>query len=441
MDLFEYTNSNPSSEAHAPLAERLRPRSIDEFSFGSGKEERLLKSYVQRVEEKGRLPNVILWGPPGSGKTTLARIILSKVDAQVVAVNAISTGAKKLKELGEEARSRRAMYQQQTVIFIDEIHRLNKAQQDVLLPFTESGVLSLIGATTENPGYEINSALSSRCTILRLNRHDEESFLKLLSRVETQLGYSIQSRLEKDALKALIETADGDGRRFLNNIESIQSLLSQKPTDDLISLRQVLDVLPSEHTHYDKGGDEHYNCISAFIKSMRGSDPDASVYYLARMLIGGEDPKFIARRMIILASEDIGNADPRALPLAVSCFQAVENIGMPECRIVLAQTATYLAAAPKSNASYEAISLAYKEVQTSGSIEVPNALKSAKNAVAKRLGFGDDYRYSHAGQKGFVPQDFLPPPLVGKKFYHPKPRGFEKQIIDYLRWVRGESDD
>lgn len=438
MDLFGHASLD--QPGHQPLAEALRPKSLEDM-LGQTK---LLGAQApwRKLIESGQIPSLILWGPPGTGKTTFALLLAKKIDAEFVMINAIEAGAKALRELGEQGRIRKLQYRRRTLAFLDEIHRLNKAQQDVLLPYLEKGDLILIGATTENPSYEINSALLSRCRILVFERLTEPELQVLAERAANASRAQLEDLVDSSARSRLLEVADGDGRRLINmmevliemkrvHVESDQAGLSWPLSQD--ALAKVLDA-PS--LRYDKSADEHYDTISAFIKSVRGSDPDAATYYLARMIKGGEDPVFIARRLVILASEDIGNADPRALTVAVSGLQAVELVGWPEAAITLAQVTTYLASAPKSNRAYMALQRAQELVEKSGSVPIPLALRSAKGASMRALGYGQGYKYSHEGEKGYQAQRFLPEELGEVKLYEPTDHGFEKNIRQYLEWLK-----
>ncbi len=434
MDLFNHANQD--SREGQPLPERLRPRSLDEM-LG---QQKILGAQApwRRLVESGQIPSLILWGPPGSGKTTFALLIAQKVDAEFITVNAVETGAKALRELGEEGRRRRLEHRRKTLLFVDEIHRLNKGQQDVLLPSVEKGDLILVGATTENPSYEINSSLLSRTRILVFERLGDEELTQLADRASRAFGENLNDLVAPDALARLLEFADGDGRRLINMMDV---LLSLKKTNDScaawpLSPEGLAETIDVPALRYDKTADEHYDTISAFIKSVRGSDPDAAVYYLARMIKGGEDPVFIARRLVVLASEDIGNADPRAITLAVSGLQAVELVGWPEAAISLAQVTTYLASAPKSNRSYTALNAAKELVEKTGTLPIPLALRSSKTSLNKQMGYGKGYRYSHDGEKGFVKQRFLPEELGDLKLYEPTDHGFEKNIRQYLEWMK-----
>ncbi|RME18072.1 MAG: replication-associated recombination protein A [Bdellovibrio sp.] len=436
MELFE------NQTLDGPLAEQLRPQSLKDF-FG---QDQVLQSHPllkKALKEKIQIPNMILWGPPGTGKTTFAHLVAQEIKGDFISVNAVDTGAKKLREIGQQSREKKLQWGQTTILFIDEIHRLNRSQQDVLLPFSERGDFSLIGATTENPSYELSSALLSRCQVLIFEPLSEEALCHILKRALQISGIGDEKDLfEPEGLTLLFSRSRGDARAFINDLEIIFSAYKNKEVHLKwpLGVSDLKELLKSSFRPiiYDKNGEEHFNCISAFIKSVRGSDPDAAVYYLARMLHGGEDPVFIARRLVILASEDIGNADPRALTLAVSALQAVELVGMPEARICLSQVTTYLAAAPKSNRSYKAINEALSVVKSLGALPVPKSLCSSRTQLAQELGYGEGYQYSHNGVRGFIPQDFLPEKIRDKKFYHPSDYGFERNIKEHLAWLRGE---
>jgi putative ATPase len=438
MELFSAISND--SLPGTPLAERLRPKVRQELL---GQEKVL--GQINRYVRSGYLPSLILWGPPGSGKTTLAQALAQEFKAEFVAINAVESGAKALKEIGEAARLRRLQYQSQTILFVDEIHRFNKAQQDVLLPFVEKGDLILIGATTENPSYELNRALLSRCRLVVFARHDDESLGQILQKALSHQQIHGQVRqidqvFQPEARRLLIEKADGDARRLLLALEEIFSFLQSEPSDrapiDPETLQSLLGQTP---IGYDRQSDQHYDVISAFIKSIRGSDSDAALYYLARMLKGGEDPVFIARRLVILASEDVGNADPRALQVAISGAQAVELIGLPEGAINLAQVVTYLASAPKSNRSYMALRAAQDYVDSTGTPPVPLHLRSAQTAPMKEIGYGKGYKYPHDFPKHWTDQEYWPEGLSKEIFYEPAEIGFEKQILQYRKWLKGQT--
>lgn len=415
-----------------PLAERMRPSTLDEFYgqehlLGTGKA-------LRTMIEADRLSSIIFWGPPGCGKTTLAHIIAGETHSRFVFFSAIMAGIKEVRELFKEAEEH-ARQGLRTILFVDEIHRFNKAQQDAFLPAVEKGLVTIIGATTENPSFEIIAPLLSRCRVLRLKqlepadiRHLLEAALQDQDRGLGQLGLA----LEELALSFLAEAAQGDGRKALNTLEVAAGLA----LDGTITLETAQEALQQKVLLYDKGGEEHYNVISVFIKSMRGSDPDASLYWLARMLEAGEDPLFILRRMIILASEDIGNADPRALQMAVASLQAFQVVGMPEGRIILGQAVTYLATAPKSNASYLGIDAALSEVRKSGALDVPLHVRNAPTKLMKEMGYHQGYQYAHDFEGGYVQQEYLPDKLQGKKFYDPKGHGYEKNILERMAWVK-----
>lgn len=432
MDLFE--NLLEQNPAGTPLADRLRPKSFAEF-FGH---HRVLANlpFIKKLQSGSleRVPNLILWGGPGTGKTTFAKILSHHFNADFLSINAVDTGAKELKELGGRGRQRRLQQMPPLILFIDEIHRLNRAQQDVLLPSVEHGDLILIGATTENPGYELNKALLSRVRVLRFELLTEDDLAAILERAAKILDLDLPQFLSAEAIQTLCRGSQGDARRMLNMVE----MLLQQPEDTRpLSADVVMELFKSQPLPYDKASDAHYDTISAFIKSVRGSDPNAAVYYLARMLESGEDPLFIARRLVVLASEDIGNADPRGLSVAVACMQAVEFIGLPEAAITLSQATTYLSCCPKSNASYEALNRAKDLVKRHGALPIPLSLRSAQTAFAKNVGHGVGYKYSHDGPKGFLDQTFLPDAVKDESIYEPKDLGFEKTIKEYLKWLRG----
>jgi putative ATPase len=442
MDLFETARPGNNASDLRPLAERLRPQTVDEFIDSQG----LLKhnpSLKAALKSKSSFPNFIFWGPPGTGKTTLAHLIAAQRGSRTVNVSAIDTGAKDLKRIGEEARYQKQAFAEETLLFLDEIHRLNKSQQDVLLPFCERGDLSLIGATTENPSYELNRALLSRCRVIVFEPVQPQDLKLIAERAFDQSDLSSSEVLTPPAFERLVLTSQGDARRLLNTLETLFRLFQFESHQFSFPLKEEdLDkALGSQPLPFDKAGDLHYDTVSAFIKSLRGSDADAAVYYLARMLEAGEDPVFIARRMVILASEDVGNADPRALSLAVAGLQAVELIGLPEARINLSQVATYLACAPKSNRAYQAINRAQEEVRSTGTLPIPKSLRSAQTRLSKELGHGQGYSYAHEGPTGWTPMEFLPTGLKSKIFYEPSDIGFEKNMKEYQAWKKQKKNN
>lgn len=406
-----------------PLAERIRPQNLDDVL---GQEHLIGKGAILRQAiESGNIPSMIFWGPPGVGKTTLAFIIAKYLDLLFFPLSAIQAGVKEVRDV--IAIGRRSG---KVILFIDEIHRFNKGQQDALLGAIERGQIIFIGATTENPSFEVNSALLSRCQVYILKDLDEENLKSLATHVIKTDEHLKEKNIEIKEWEALLRFSGGDARKLLNIIELLTS------NDDkiiVIDNRKVIQSLQQNMAFYDKSGEQHYDIISAFIKSMRGSDPNAAVYWLARMLAGGEDPKFIARRMLILASEDIGNANPNALLLATSCFNAIDVIGMPEARIILSQTAVYLASSPKSNASYVAISDAMGEVEKSGDLPVPLHLRNAPTKLMKKVGYGKDYQYAHSFDGNFVDQEFLPAKISGKKFFDPGNNPREAEMRKLLK--------
>jgi putative ATPase len=413
----------------------MRPRDLGEVVgqdrvLGPGKP---LRQWI----ETDRVPSLILWGPPGCGKTTLAQVIASRTQSHFEWASAVLSGVKDLKEVVGRAKEIQRQYHRKTILFVDEIHRFNKSQQDTLLPYVENGTVTLIGATTENPSFEINSALLSRVRVIRLERLSGDAIRQSLKRaVEDPIrGLGGFLRLSDEAILWLAEAADGDARRALTSLEVV-ALFSGETAGEALGVEQVKIALESslerQPIAYDKKGEEHYNVVSAFIKSIRDSDPHAGLYYLARMIEGGEDPLFISRRLVILASEDIGNADPRALAVAVSVKDAVEFVGMPEARINLAQAVTYLALAPKSNASYVGIDAALSEVRQSGALPVPFHLRNAVTGLMRAEGYGKGYRYAHSETDKRARQSHLPQSLIGKRFYEPTENGLERQLKEKL---------
>ena len=414
-----------------PLADRIRPRSLDEFIgqehiVGRGKPLRIMI-------ETGQIQSMILWGPPGVGKTTLAKIISETVNADFYQINAVLSGTKELKEIIERAEDNLKYYGKRTILFIDEIHRFNKAQQSVLLNSVENGTIILIGATTENPSFEIISPLLSRCQVFVLEPFGVKELNAILERALTKDEVLSRFKIEIEDRNLLFLYSGGDARVMLNALEVAIKLATPDESGRILLTKDIIsEAFQRKHFKYDRAGEEHYNMISAFIKSIRGSDPDGAVYWLARMLLAGEDPKFIARRMIILASEDIGNAEPYALTLATSCFTAVDYVGMPEARIILAQVATYLASCPKSNSAYLAIEEAIEDAQKFPDLPVPLHLRNAPTKLMKELGYGKDYKYSHDFPEHFVEQQFLPDELKDKIYYKPTELGREKILKERL---------
>ena len=413
--------------SQVPLAERLRPQTLDQLvgqQHLTGKGSMLRTAILQ-----GKIPSMILWGPPGTGKTTIANIIAHTLSSPFYTLSAISSGVKEVREVIAEARER-----ERAILFIDEIHRFNKGQQDALLGAVEKGIVTLIGATTENPSFEVNSALLSRCQVYVLKPLSEEDLISLLHHAIEQDEILSKEKPVLQDTAALINISGGDARKLLNLLEIVCNAAGPGAviTDGL-----VMEIAQQRIALYDKSGEQHYDIISAFIKSVRGSDPNAAVYWLARMIEGGEDVKFIARRLVILASEDIGNANPNALLLANACFDAVNKIGYPEARIILSQCATYLAASPKSNAAYLAIGQALAAVKQYGDLPVPLAIRNAPTSLMKNMDYGKGYQYSHDYENNFSKQEYLPAELSGKKFYDPGKNAREEELRKFLR-VRWE---
>lgn len=439
MDLFDYMRET-EQEKEAPLASRMRPVTLDEVA---GQRHIIGKDkLLYRAIRADKLGSIIFYGPPGTGKTTLAKVIAHTTSAAFKQINATSAGKKDMESVVNEAKDLLGMYRKKTILFIDEIHRFNKGQQDYLRPFVEDGTITLIGATTENPYFEVNGALLSRSSIFELHALDKEDIKTILRRAvydrEKGMG-SFHAQIEEDALEFLADLSGGDARNALNALE-LGILTTQRSSDGIIhiTLEVASECIQKRVVRYDKTRDCHYDTISAFIKSMRGSDPDAAVYYLARMLCAGEDIKFIARRIMICAAEDVGNADPQALTVAVSAAQAVERIGMPEAEIILSQAVLYVASAPKSNSAVKAIAAARKSVEEIQAA-VPVHLQDAHYKGAKNLGHGTGYKYAHDYPRHYVEQQYLPDEIKNARFYEPGDLGYEKQIQEHLAEIRRRS--
>ncbi len=439
MDLFEYMREQ-NQKKESPLASRLRPTKLEEVVGQQhiiGKDKLLYRAILA-----DKLSSIIFYGPPGTGKTTLAKVIANTTSAEFTQINATSAGKKDMEEVVKHAKDKQGMYGKKTILFIDEIHRFHKGQQDYLLPFVEDGTIILIGATTENPYFEVNGALLSRSIIFELKPLEKEDIRAILLRAVTDkengLG-ACQAQIEEDALEFLADAANGDARAALTAIE-LGVLTTPRGEDGTIhiTLEAASECIQKRVVRYDKTGDNHYDNVSAFIKSMRGSDPDAAVYYLAKMLYAGEEIKFIARRIMICASEDVGNADPQALSVAVSAALAVERIGMPEAQIILSQAVTYVASAPKSNASCLAISRAMEAVKNTKTSPVPVHLQDSHYPGAQKLGHGKGYLYAHDFPNHYVKQQYLPDGLEEARFYEPTEQGYEKQIRERLYFLKGE---
>ena len=415
-----------------PLAEQLRPGSLEEYL---GQEHLIGKGAIlQRAIESGNVPSMILWGSPGVGKTTLAYIISKQLNRTFYTLSAISSGVKDVREV----ISRAEQASDSPFLFIDEIHRFSKSQQDALLGAVEKGVVTFIGATTENPSFEVISPLLSRCQIYILKPLEEHHLLKLLEQGRVHLENSLKTDIEIPEPEAMLRISGGDARKLLNALELVVMTEISHGSPVRITNETTIKIIQQNLAMYDKTGEMHYDIISAFIKSMRGSDPNATVYWLARMIQAGEDPKFIARRMLILASEDIGNANPNALLLATSCFQAVDVIGYPECDLILSQTAIYLACSAKSNASYLAIRGAQKSLREAGDLPVPLHIRNAPTSLMKKIGYGKDYKYAHDFDNNFIEQEFLPEKIKGSKFYDPQNNQRENDLRGFLRKLWGK---
>ena len=442
MDLFEYMSSK-NKEKESPLAARLRPRNLDEVV---GQKHIIAKDkLLYRAIKADKISSIIFYGPPGTGKTTLAKVIAGTTSSEFMQINATVAGKKDMEEVVAKAKELQGMYSKRTILFIDEIHRFNKGQQDYLLPFVEDGTIIIIGATTENPYFEVNGALISRSMIFELKPIEPEDIKILIHRAledkERGMG-AFDAVIEEDALEALADISGGDARHALNAIEL--AVMTTERSDDgkiHITMPVVEECIQKRVVRYDKSGDNHYDTVSAFIKSMRGSDPDAALYYLAKMLYAGESVTFIARRIMICASEDVGNADPMALSVAVNASLAVERVGMPEAQIILAQTVSYIATAPKSNAACEGIFAAMETVKQTGNLPVPTHLQDAHYKGSAKLGHGVGYKYAHDYKNHYVKQQYLPYELSGKEFYKPTGNGYEVKIREHMKRIKKEAEE
>lgn len=442
MDLFDYMR-NTNMEKDSPLAARLRPTTLDEVV---GQKHIIGKDkLLYRAIKADKLSSIIFYGPPGTGKTTLAKVIAHTTSAEFTQINATVAGKKDMEDVVRQAKDNQGMYGKKTILFVDEIHRFNKSQQDYLLPFVEDGTLILIGATTENPYFEVNGALISRSIIFELKPLDKEDVRELIRRAvydkDKGMG-AYHAEIDEDAMEFLSDLSNGDARAALNAIEL--GILTTQPSEDgviHITLDVASECIQKRVVRYDKSGDNHYDTISAFIKSMRGSDPDAALYYLAKMLYAGESVTFIARRMMICASEDVGNADPMALTVAVSAAQAVERIGMPESQIILAQAVAYIATAPKSNASCVGIEEAMEAVKNTKDTTVPVHLQDAHYKGSAKLGHGAGYQYAHNYPNNYVKQQYLPYELTGTEFYHISGNGYEQKIKEHMKRIKEEAGE
>jgi len=447
LDLFgaKEPDKEPNEvDPSAPLAERMRPKTIKEYIGQS----HLLTpgSLLRRSIEEDKLFSMIFWGPPGSGKTTLARILANETEAHFVSFSAVLSGVKEIRQVIDDARKRWEIKKEKTVLFVDEIHRFNKAQQDAFLPHVESGLITLIGATTENPSFEVIAPLLSRTRVMLLHPFSEEELMAIVKQAltdETKGLGKLAIKIDDDAMRYIVGLADGDARSALNNLEAITAVVLNLPEEERIITRKAAEeTLLKKALLYDKNGEEHYNLISAFHKSLRGSDPDAALYWLGRMLNAGEDPLFIARRMIRFASEDIGNADPRALEITIAAQQAFHFIGLPEGELALAQAAVYLATAQKSNSLYAGYGRVKEIINKTGYLPVPLHIRNAPTKLMKELDYGKNYKYAHDYDDAYVPQEYLPDKLQGQKFYFPRESGYEKTIKERMAfWQQKKNSD
>ena len=442
MDLFEYM-SNKNKEKESPLAARMRPRTLEEVV---GQQHIIAKDkLLYRAIKADKISSIIFYGPPGTGKTTLAKVIAGTTSSEFMQINATVAGKKDMEEVVARAKELQGMYQKRTILFIDEIHRFNKGQQDYLLPFVEDGTIIIIGATTENPYFEVNGALISRSMIFELKPIEKEDIKTLIKRALTDSERGMgayEAVITDEALDALADIAGGDARHALNAIELAVMTTERNAEGKIeITIPVIEDCIQKRVVRYDKSGDNHYDTISAFIKSMRGSDPDAALYYLAKMLYAGESITFIARRIMICAAEDVGNADPMALVVATNASMAVERIGMPEAQIILAQAVSYVATAPKSNAACNAIFEALDKVKETGNLPVPTHLQDAHYKGSAKLGHGIGYKYAHDYKNHYVKQQYLPYELTGSEFYRPTGNGYEIKIREHMKRIKSEAEE